>query len=128
MFYPKDPVIYDELVDIAVVGAAVLKGEAVVTQDVFSFYLVDAAIGDTSVRIYRMRQVEADKTIGTGQEIEAGERVYYRVSDGLVLAAPVGSIGTDFYFCGWAKKAAAADDTRVLINFDGTVYNNADMA
>jgi hypothetical protein len=128
MFYPKDPVIYDELVDVILGVASVDKGDPAVIQDVFGFYLVDALITETPVFIYRMRQVVADKVQGTGEEIEAGDRVYYVVASGLVTANPTGAIGTNYYFCGWCKKAAEADDDTVLINFDGTVYNNADMA
>lgn len=126
MFYPKDPEIYDELWDVIAPGT-VNKGDDAIVQDVFGFYLYDAVVGDEVTFIYRMRQVLTDKIVGTGEEILAGDRVYFVVGQDAVTANPAGVIGTDFYFCGWAKKDASATEDTVLINFDGTVYANADM-
>jgi hypothetical protein len=129
-FEPKDNAIYDELWDVEV-AAAVTKGQAVVVQDVFGFYFTDVTaqmITDSRNEvafIYRMRQVEAGKLTGTGEAIIRGDRVYATSGSGFqsVTANPTGTAGTDYYFCGWAKKSAAASATTVLINFDGTRYD-----
>jgi hypothetical protein len=118
-FAPKDDIIYDELWD--VLPGAVVKGDAAVVQDVFGFYFFDReTAGDEVTFIYRMRQVIATKKTGTGEDIVAGEKVYYYVATKNVSPNKVGSAGSDYYFCGWAKKSASAADTTVLINFDGT--------
>jgi hypothetical protein len=120
-FRQKDTQIYDELwIDLTTTKAALA---CEVVQDVFGFYLVGGASGDDVAFIYRMRQVEADKKTGTGEDINAGEKLYYYPGDDEVSPNPVGNAGVDYYFCGWAKKAADADDAKVLMNFDGTRYN-----
>ena len=127
-FDPKDVHIYDELLEIYPV-APVTKGQGVVVQDVFGFYIksltqaeIDASRNEVAF-IYRMRQVEAPKITGTGEDIQSGERVYWVVASGAVTANPTGTFGVDYYFCGWAKRDAAANETTVLINFDGTRWN-----
>lgn len=122
MFHWKDNVIYDELRDIAP-AAAVTKGEPAVRQDVFGFWITDLAADVKGGFIYRCRQVRADKKTGTGEAFLAGDRVYYIVADGLVSPTPSGTPGTDSYFCGWAKDDAPASASDVLINFDGTRYD-----
>lgn len=120
---------YHELWDAAVV-AAVTKGFAAVVQDVFGFYMTAGAAGDEVCFIYEATQVRAGKLTGTGEAITAGQRVYATLASAfqLVTANPVGTIGTDFYFCGWAKKDALANDTDVLIRFWGHEYDHADRA
>jgi predicted RecA/RadA family phage recombinase len=128
VFNPKDVHIYDELLDITP-AAAVAQGDAVVIQDVFGFYLVDVTTEDIAnarnevAFVYRMRQVEVAKMTGTGEAIQSGDKIYYQISGAAVTANPVGVAGTDYYFCGWAKKNASASASVVLINFDGTRYN-----
>lgn len=118
-----DNVDYNELWDITP-ATAVEKGDAAVVQDVFGFYVKDReSDGEEVVFIYKDRQVLADKVTGTGENISAGEKVYHVVASDAVTANPTGTAGTDYYFCGWAKKDAAANDTTVLIEFDGTRYN-----
>jgi len=129
-FEPKDNDIYDELWDVEV-AAAVTKGFGAVIQDVFGFYFnavtaADITDGNDEVAfIYRMRQVEADKVTGTGEAIVRGDRVYATLASNFqnITANPVGVAGTDYYFCGWAKKSAGASDSTCLINFDGTRYD-----
>jgi len=124
MFYPKDNVIYDELWDVIIAGSAVVKGQATVIQDVFGFYFNDGAIDDEVAFVYRMRQVYADKNTGSaGDAFLAGDKVFYIVATDTVSPTPTGTPGTDSYFCGWAKKDAGASDDTVLINFDGTRYD-----
>lgn len=129
MFEPKDCDIYDELWDVEV-AAAVAKGQGAVIQDVFGFYFnaitaQNITDGNDEVAfIYRMRQVDAGKLTGTGEAITRGDRVYAVVAQNfLITANPTGVAGTDYYFCGWAKKSASASDSTVLINFDGTRYD-----
>lgn len=129
-FIGEDNHIYDELRDVLAL-AAVTKGQAAVIQDVFGFYLnaitaTDIANSRNEVTfIYRMRQVLADKATGTGEAILAGDRLYYYLTLDTVSPTATGTAGTDYYFCGWAKRNAAATATTVLMNFDGTRYDEA---
>jgi len=121
----QDNVIYDELRGVEP-ATAISAGDVAVVQDVFGFYLADrVASGDEICFVYRCRQVLATKLTGTGEAIVAGDRLYYNVSEGKVSASKPagGTYGTDYYFCGWAKDDAAASATTVLMNFDGTRYN-----
>ena len=126
MFYPRDPEIYDELLDVIPGNTTTNKGDAVIRQDVFGFYFKDSeSTTEEVVLVYRMRQVLADKATGTGEAIVSGDKLYYVVATGLVTANPTGTAGTDYYFCGWAKKSATAAEDQVLMNFDGTRYTEA---
>jgi len=135
MFYLANcqAVSYRELWDIIPAGV-VVKGQAALIQDVFAFYLkaTEAAVaGEEITSIYWADQVWADKEQGSGEAILAGQEVYYNISTpevglGLVTANPVGVIGTDYYFCGIAKRNAGATDEQVLIEFIGDEYNHAD--
>lgn len=116
-----------------VLVAAVVKGQAVLINDTFCFYLRAGAIGDRIVPVWKCRQVLADKIEGTGEDIQRGERVYYIVAGanaGLVTAnnAGLGVIGVDYYYCGICKETADEDDEQVLISFDGSDYDAADKA
>lgn len=122
MFYPKDDHIYDELLDI-VVSATVVKGEADLVQDCFGFYFTAGVSGEEVCFVYRMRQVLADKIVGTGQDIQSGDRLFWIPGQDAVSQTPVGVVGTDCYFVGWAKEDASENDTQVLMNFDGTRYD-----
>lgn len=125
MFEPKDNQIYDELWDI-VPAALVTKGQAARIADVFGFYyFATSTIGDEVTYVYRMRQVLADKVTGTGEDIQAGDRLYYYPAQDAVSKNAVGAAGTDYYFCGWAKKDAEASASEVLMNFDGTRWDMA---
>jgi predicted RecA/RadA family phage recombinase len=129
-FDPKDVHIYDELLEVYP-AVAVTKGQGVVEHDVFGFYIrsvtaADIADGrEETAFIYRMRQVEAPKITGTGEDINQGERVYWIVAQEVVTSNPggLGVAGVDYYFCGWAKRRAEANDATVLINFDGTRWD-----
>ena len=127
-FEQKDTLIYDELRDV-VPTANVVKGEAAVVNDVFGFYMNDWNTTDTDldyvVFVYKMRQVLADKAVGTGEDIQAGERVYYYPATDTISANAVGTAGTDYYYCGTAKEDAAAAATTIIIRFDGTRYDEA---
>jgi hypothetical protein len=123
MFECKDVIIYDELWDIIPV-ALVVKKQAAVIQDVFGFYhFASIAIGDEVTFIYRCRQVLADKEIGSGEAILAGDKLYYYPSTDKVRPVAIGVFGVDYYFCGWAKRNAGANEATVLMNFDGTRWN-----
>ena len=115
---------YDELHDVTISGAAVTKGATLVRQDVFGFYMTAGAVGDEVTLIYRARQVLADKTTGTGEAIVSGDKVYHVVATGLITASPTGTLGTNYYYVGVAKKSAAAGDSTCLIRFDGTNYKH----
>jgi hypothetical protein len=136
MFYPRDHQIYDESYDVQP-AAAVLKGQPEQRQDVFGFWLTaskrdrggslilkDNGTLPEQTFVYKMRQVEADKLTGSGEEINALDRVYAMVAQNhFITANPVGVAGVDYYYCGTAKFNANADDETVLIKFDGTRYN-----
>ena len=123
MFRSKDNVIYDDLFDVTA-ALGTLKAQPAVRQDVFGFFAKDAETnGEEIAFIYRDRQVEADKRVGSGEAILSGDRLYYYLSDGLVSPIATGTFGVDYYFCGWAKRDAGAAETVVLMNFDGTRYD-----
>lgn len=125
-FELKDTEIYDDLFDTP--AAARTKGQAEVIRDVFGFWITAITAAQLAAEqvcafIYRARQVYAGKRTGTGEAILAGDRLYYYVSDGLVSPTAIGTAGTDYYFCGWAKEDAAASDDEVWMNFDGTRWD-----
>lgn len=136
MFYPRDHQIYDESYDV-VPASAVTKGQPEQREDVFGFWLTNTkrdVSGNLILKsdgtlpeqtfIYKMRQVLADKLSGSGEEIPALSRVYAMVAQNhYITANPTGVAGVDYYYCGTAKFAADAADTQVVINFDGTRYD-----
>jgi hypothetical protein len=121
-FHWVDNVIYDELRNVTPV-AAVEKGDCAVLQDCAGFWVTDLAALAAGTFIYRCRQVIAAKVTGTGEEILPGDRLYYIVAQDAVSPTPSGVAGTDSYFVGWAKEYAGEDDPEVLMNFDGTRYD-----
>lgn len=123
-FIWKDNEIYDELWD-EEPATAVATGDAAVVQDCFGFYIKEReAAGEEVCFVYRCRQVLADKKVGTGEAIIHGDRLYAYPADGhLVSPNAVGNFGVDYYFCGWAKEDADAAATSVLMNFDGTRWD-----
>lgn len=124
-FLAREGHIYDELWDTDALSAATLKGDCRIKQDVFGFYAKDAESATEEICfIYRMRQVLAKKLTGTGEAILAGDRLYYIVALDAVSPTVQGVIGTNSYFCGWAKKDAGENEATVLMNFDGTRYNS----
>ena len=124
MFYPKDALIYNEARDV-VPAALVTKGQSQIRENVFGFYFFSTlAIGDEVTFVYKMRQVLSDKRTGTGEAIVSGDRLYYYPATDDVSPVAIGVLGTDYYFCGWAKENAGADVETVLMNFDGTQYDH----
>lgn len=125
-FFVRDNQIYDELLDVEAASINTAKGDAAVVRDTFGFYGKKAEdVAEEIVFIYRCRQVEANKKTGTGEAILAGDRLYYIVASDLVSPNYAGTEGVNFYFCGWAKEDAAANDATVLMNFDGTRHTEA---
>jgi hypothetical protein len=121
---------YEELWDI-IPGAVRAKGFAYVVNDVFGFLMVAAlTTADEVTFIWKARQVLVDKGTGTGDAINAGDKVYATLASNfqLVTNNPAGVIGTDYYFVGIAKKDAPASQANVLISFWGDEYNHADRA
>jgi hypothetical protein len=117
-------------------GAARTKGFGEVIQDVFAFQMravelkADGVTYQEATPIWWAQQVLAGKVQGTGEAITAGQFVYATLASNfqLVTASPTGTIGTDYYFVGVAKKDAAATASSVLIKFWGDEYNHADRA
>lgn len=120
---------YRELCDI-IPATVVVKGQpGPIIQDMFGFYFKGtelAVAGEEIAFVYWADMVWADKEIGSGEGILAGQEVYFNVVSGLVTAAPTGTIGTDYYYCGVAKRDALANAEQVLIEFDGRNWNSAD--
>ena len=126
VFEMKDDVVYDEFFDANPI-AGVQKGDPVIKQDTFGFYMRnalrnnwDATTVEMVAVIYRCRQVYAQKMEGSSEEFKSGDRVYFYPASCLVSPNRVGTYGQDFYFCGWAKRDALASEPTVWINFDGT--------
>jgi hypothetical protein len=121
---------YEELWD-EIPGAVRAKGYAYVVNDVFGFLLTAAqSVTDEVAFIWKARQVEVDKLTGTGEAINHGDKVFATLLTNFqqVTANPTGTIGTDYYFVGIAKKDAAGSASTVLISFWGDEYNHADRA
>lgn len=121
-FHWADNVIYDELRNVQP-ATAVEKGDCGVRQDCAGFWVTDLDANAAGPFIYRCRQVIANKVTGTGENILAGDRLYYIVAQDAVSPGNTGVAGVDSYFVGWAKEDAGEDDTEVLMNFDGTRYD-----
>ena len=126
MFYCKDPIIYDELRDYFPTAARV-KGQPEIVRDVFGFHFMAVAANAEATLVYRCRQVRADKVEGTGEEIHEGDRLYAIPANSHLVTPnrPAGTPGVDYIFCGWAKDEAGALESDVLMNFDGTRYDEA---
>jgi hypothetical protein len=138
MFYIKEDQVgsYEDLWAEEVL-ADVVKGQPVLINDTFCFYMTGGYAAVAGVReadrvtpIWRCKQVLADKVTGSGNDIQRGERVYYIVAGanaGLVTAnLPAGVIGTDYYYCGIAKETTDEDDEQVWMSFDGSSYDDPD--
>jgi len=59
---------------------AVTKGEMYLKQDTLCFWFNDASAGIETTLVFRMAGVDAQKRIGTGEEILSGDRLYYYLS------------------------------------------------
>lgn len=119
---------YYELWDF-IPGIVRAAGWGQVYQDVFGFNMVASiTVTDEVTFIFEARQVLITKLTGTGEAITAGQRLYATLASNFqsVTANPTGTIGTDYYFVGWAKKDAGANDTTVLARFWGHEYDHAD--
>lgn len=132
MFYQaqSQAVSYREIWD-AIPSTVIAKGQPAIIQDLFGYYLKGTELatpGEEICFIYWSDQTWADKEIGSGEGIYAGQEVYYNVASGLVTASPTGTIGTDYYFCGIAKRDALEGADQVLIEFIGDEWNHADRA
>lgn len=121
-FEMRDLEIYDELRQV-LTAVAVEKGDGAISQDVFGFWFTDLAANHTGVLVYRCRQVSAAKRTGTGEGITAGDRLYYIPAEDVVTPNAGANPGVDSYFCGWAKEDADETADTVLMNFDGTRYD-----
>lgn len=121
---------YNESWDV-IPGAVRVKGYGYVHNDVFGFLLkASLSITEEVAYVRKAAQVRVDKTTGTGNDIQANEKVFATLASNFqtVTANPTGTIGTDYYFVGVAKKDASESDTTVLIDFWGDEYNHADRA
>jgi len=120
IFEPKDTIDYQHVWDAVPGSTTIVKGDPDVKQDVFGFWLKDCeSITEEVCFIWKMRQVEAEKVVGSGSAIISGDRLYYIVSQQKVSPVSVGVPGTDSYYCGTALRDAGADETVVLMDFDG---------
>jgi predicted RecA/RadA family phage recombinase len=108
---------YCALNDVTLSGT-VTKGEIAAIGDTYGFYMTDGVNGDEVAFVYKAKQALVSKLSGTGETITSGERVWYSSSDGKVDGTKAGNYS--IYF-GTALVDAAATDTTVLIEFDGTL-------
>jgi hypothetical protein len=120
IFEPKDTIDYQHVWDAVPGDITIVKGDPAIKQDVFGFWLKDCeTITEEVCFIWKMRQVEAEKIVGTGEAILSGDHLYYIVAQKKVSPTISGTFGVDSYYCGTALRDAAASDTVVLMDFDG---------
>lgn len=119
--YPKD-IVYDDIRDVAPV-AAVTKGYIALVEDCVGFYLTDVEASTEGAFITAMKQVLADKAVGTGEAINAGAKVYVD----LTLQKVSGTKGAGMYYVGNAKETVAADTPQVLIDFNGRLATDTTL-
>ena len=104
VFEMKDDVVYDEFFDANPI-AGVQKGDPVIKQDTFGFYMRnalrnnwDATTVEQVAVIYRCRQVYAQKREGSGEEIKSGDRLYFYPTDCLVSRYNASIVGQSVPF------------------------------
>lgn len=97
------------------------SGTIGLVNDVYGFNLVaiDVSVEGGEVFVYKCPIVTIDKKTGTGESISKGERVYGDPNDEYKVSA---TKGAGYVFLGWAEEDAAASDTTVVINYDGTLH------
>lgn len=123
-FEPKDNIDYSPLRDVIPGNTTTVKGDPVLRNNCFGFYYKDSESTTEEVTVvFKMRQVLANKATGTGEAINSGDRLFYIVANNNVSPTPVGTPGTNSYFCGWALESVSASATTVLMEFDGTRYD-----
>lgn len=116
--YLRD-LVYDHIL-VDDIASDITKGAVALVNDIYVFYpeAVDVSEDDTSIAITKAKQAKADKKTGTGESINAGERVYGDPADSYKVSATKSS---GFKYLGIAKEDASASDTDVLIEYDGTL-------
>ena len=82
--------------------------------DTVGFFYETKDAGEIVTVVSQMDQVELAKKAGSGEGISQGAKVYYEAASGK-LTATAGSNT----LCGRCLKAAGADDTTVLVAFNG---------
>jgi predicted RecA/RadA family phage recombinase len=112
-----EDIVYDDLRDITP-NAAVTQGQIALVQDVVGFYLYAKAADNEVTFLYRCKQVKATKATGSGTEITSGQKLYVDLTTGVVTNV----YSTGLYLVGWAKEDAGADDSTVLMRWDGTLW------
>ena len=118
--YLRD-VVYDELQEYEPT-AAVTKGQIELIRDVYCFHMVAAAAGAEATPIKKAKQALADKKTGTGEVIYTGDRLYLDITNQNISPNKGTNTGADDIYCGVAKENAGADDTTVLMEWDGELY------
>lgn len=127
IFKIKDLEDYKPLKD-QVATTAVTQGSIQIYGDRLCYHMVgktaaQIADGDNLLTpVFESRQTVAKKRTGTGEAFQAGDKVYLYPNEKRVSPNPVGTAGTDYYYCGTALENAAATATTVLIEFDGKRY------
>jgi hypothetical protein len=101
-------------------SVAKTKGLVEKINDVYGFWFLDVSAGSDGTFLYKCKQVRIGKKTGTGEAINQGDRVYGDPADSYNVS-PTKSAG--FIFLGYAKEAATASDTDVLIEFIGTMWD-----
>jgi len=84
--------------------------------DTVGFFYETKDAGDDVTVVCQMDAVELAKKDGSGEAISQGAKVYYEAASGKLT----GTAGSNT-LCGRAIKAAGADDTTVLVAFNGLV-------
>jgi len=99
-----------------------VRGTIELVNDVYGFnhVAVDVSVEDEATFIYKCPAVVIGKKSGTGEAISKGERVYGDPADDYDVSATK-SVG--YLYLGIALEDAAASDTTVDIEYDGTLHD-----
>lgn len=77
------------------------------------------ATGDEGVAVYKCEKIELPKVAGSSKTISAGAPVYFDTATSKLVSAANKSSADSI--CGICLVDAAANDTTVLVDFDGSI-------
>jgi len=107
--------VYASMTYTAPSGGVTAGGMGKIGDTVVVYYETKAA-GLTVAAVYKANKILLTKKDGSGEAIAQGAKVYYEAASGKVTA-----VAGSNTMCGRALEAAGADDTTVLVAFNGHV-------